>query len=82
MLPVFFYITFGLFAEHDSEKGRMKSNFIIPISGISRANEAQSRQLEFIWTCVDSPVKSTFYSMEKQLLFIGMVTQLITYAPA
>ena len=82
MLPVFFYITFGFFAEHDSEKGRMKSNFITPISGISRANEAQSKQLEFIGTCVDSPVKSTFYSMEKQLLFIGMVTQLITYAPA
>ena len=78
----YFYITFGLFAEHDSEKARMNSNFIIPISGISRANEAQSKQLEFIWTRVDSPVKSTFYSMEKQILFIGMVTQLITYAPA
>ena len=78
----YFYITFGLFAEHDSEKARMNSNFIIPISGISRANEAQSKQLEFIWTRVDSPVKSTFYSMEIQILFIGMVTQLITYAPA
>ena len=81
MLPVIFTLPLDS-AEHDSEKARMNSNFIIPISGISRANEAQSKQLEFIWTRVDSPVKSTFYSMEKQILFIGMVTQLITYAPA
>ena len=55
---------------------------MIPISGISRANEVSPKQLEFIWICVDSPVRNTFYSMEKQLLFIGVVTQLITYAPA